>query len=254
MRRDIQWISLDDHTAYKNTSCKISFSNFMTKNTQETFTVKLMNNQNCTNATNFKSTRKSDICSLYVNPSICNLSDNHLMTSDDRGTGLVCDSKLIGILSQIIPIDNETECSNFKPFKAIYTRVANHLNWIYEKIAIESMADLGKSNYILAPQYKESAPSPSIHMPQEPQLLEKSSSTPVVSMSTDRTIKTSQDIDSSLPSNFENRTGTETKTNNKSETQTTKTGLGKSIGVLSKTICLPALSISIIISVLISKY
>lgn len=53
--------------------------------------------------------------------------------STDRGTPLVCDSHLSGLLSQIIPpqtSDPNNQCENTLKTAAFYTNVTNYVGWI----------------------------------------------------------------------------------------------------------------------------
>lgn len=70
---------------------------------------------------------------------MCNVTDNQLKINNDRGTPLVCNNKLVGLLSFIFPLKNETDstqsvCDKNLRTTANYLRVANYNTWIYSVI------------------------------------------------------------------------------------------------------------------------
>lgn len=69
------------------------------------------------------------------------LRPDELQKSTDRGTPLVCDYHLSGLLSQIIPPQNPNAlCESTLKFWAFYTNVSNYVEWINEIIAKQQPA------------------------------------------------------------------------------------------------------------------
>lgn len=95
---------------------------------------------------------------------MCQVPENQLRLNRDRGTALICDDKLIGILSVIIPANysNSTNdfCSNTLQTNAYYTIVPLYLNWIHGIIGTKTPSQSydGKPIPILpaAPSYQSS--------------------------------------------------------------------------------------------------
>lgn len=86
---------------------------------------------------------KTDICSHYVfsDSFMCKVTANQLKVSNDRGTPLVCNNKLVGLLSVIIPRSNSTNttdaaCDQNLQTMAYYTRVTTFVNWIHSIIGV----------------------------------------------------------------------------------------------------------------------
>lgn len=72
---------------------------------------------------------------------MCQIPENQLRLSRDRGTPLICDNKLAGLLSIIIPANttNSTDiCSRTLKTNAYYTKVSLFEKWIHSIIAINS--------------------------------------------------------------------------------------------------------------------
>lgn len=72
---------------------------------------------------------------------MCQVTENQLKISNDRGTPLVCNDKLVGLLSVIIPPKNTTNatqsvCDNNLTTPAYYTRVAQYNAWIHSVIGV----------------------------------------------------------------------------------------------------------------------
>lgn len=70
----------------------------------------------------------------------------------DRGTGLVCGNKLIGILSTILPWKNNTDCIE-KPIRAYYSAIVPHIGWIFDIITEEDLNMLNAEEYISSSAY-----------------------------------------------------------------------------------------------------
>lgn len=63
------------------------------------------------------------------------------MISIDRGTPLICNNKIVGLLSVIIPPGNSTNttmqtCDSSLKTMAYYTRVSPYNQWIHSKIGV----------------------------------------------------------------------------------------------------------------------
>lgn len=69
------------------------------------------------------------------------MSFAQLQLSNDRGTPLVCNNHLTGLLSIIIPPDtssNATDCLTNHRTWGVYTRIDLFTKWIYSKIGVSS--------------------------------------------------------------------------------------------------------------------
>lgn len=66
------------------------------------------------------------------------LQPNQFQISSDRGTPLVCNNHLSGLLSQILPPQNVSNtaasCETTLKTWAFYTKVSNYTEWIYQTI------------------------------------------------------------------------------------------------------------------------
>jgi len=142
----IQWIELDNVNArYDN--CFVSFQNQTSLNypytsPQSTY---IMDNWFCNrnlNATN-SNLRNNDLCSHYIlsDSSMCKLQPYQFQTSSDRGTPLVCNNHLSGLLSQILPPQNisnpAASCETTLKTWAIFTKISNYTEWIHQTIALQ---------------------------------------------------------------------------------------------------------------------
>lgn len=67
----------------------------------------------------------------------------YLKYSGERGTGYICNNKLVGILADINPPKNVEKCFSSQRTTAYYTNVANYLDWILSETGI---ANLGVKN------------------------------------------------------------------------------------------------------------
>ncbi|XP_037042819.1 trypsin-like [Bradysia coprophila] len=140
----IQWIALDVKNArYDN--CFISFQN--QTSTRYPYTspqaIYVMDNWFCnkgaieTNSTE----RFSDICSHYLfnDSGMCKLQPTQFQISSDRGTPLVCNNHVTGLLSQIQPPRNDSNtsasCETTLKTWAFYTKVSDFTEWIHLNIA-----------------------------------------------------------------------------------------------------------------------
>lgn len=84
-----------------------------------------------------------DLCSFYEfdHPFMCSIPESQLRLSRDRGLGLICDNKLAGLLSIIIPtsITNSTDmCARTLKTYSYYTNVALYEKWIHNVIGVNT--------------------------------------------------------------------------------------------------------------------
>lgn len=85
------------------------------------------------------------LCSFYNfdHPFMCQVPESQLRFNRDRGTPLICDNRIVGILSIIIPtnITNSTDiCGKSLQAYAYYINVALYETWTHSVIAINSPA------------------------------------------------------------------------------------------------------------------
>lgn len=191
----LQWIELPDNST-KLSNCHFSFNNitvnsfefeltalwltisfrFLNFKSNSTYPFKqpqstsVAENWFCSrnNTTQFAEIASVDICSYYFfsDSFMCQVSSEQLRQSNDRGTPLVCNDKLVGMLSTIIPPRNGTNttevCAKNLQTMAYYTPVNNYVNWIHSMIGshLPTSTD-GKPNPIVPA-------SPPFHAPGTP--------------------------------------------------------------------------------------
>lgn len=105
-----------------------------------------MDNDSCygNNKTNYlQEIRNSDLCAFYDfdHSFMCQVPESQLRLNRDRGTPLLCENKLVGILSVIIPpiITNSTNtCRRTLRTHAFYLKVSLYEKWIHSVIAVNS--------------------------------------------------------------------------------------------------------------------
>lgn len=78
---------------------------------------------------------------------MCKVTENQLKINNDRGTPLVCNDKLVGLLSVIIPPKNSTNstqsvCDSNLVTSAYYVRVAQYNSWIHSVIGVNLPATI----------------------------------------------------------------------------------------------------------------
>lgn len=69
------------------------------------------------------------------------MPENQLKSINDRGTPLICNNRLAGLLSVIIPPGNDTAstgkaCNESLKTLAYYTPVVRHVKWIHSIIGV----------------------------------------------------------------------------------------------------------------------
>lgn len=137
----------------------------------------LLDVKKCQSHNLYSLVRDYDICSLYMIPLglSCQVSSRSnifswasasehfaylqaLSTLDhhngDRGTGLVCENKLVGLLSTILPKENssDTHCSD-GPINAFYANLAPHLGWIFDVISDEDLKMYDNGEFVSSLPY-----------------------------------------------------------------------------------------------------
>ncbi|XP_062545624.1 uncharacterized protein LOC134212101 [Armigeres subalbatus] len=96
------------------------------------------------------------------NPQTCWLDANSLRRSEERGTALVCNFKLVAILAEINPPANPHNCASIKRTTAYYTMVAPHYEWIVSEIGyLYNLAPSG-SNGTKAGSSNQTGPLPPV--------------------------------------------------------------------------------------------
>lgn len=70
----------------------------------------------------------------FSNPQSCWLDANSLRRSEERGTALICNFKLVAILAEINPSSNPQSCTSIKRSTAYYTMIAPYHDWIVSEI------------------------------------------------------------------------------------------------------------------------
>lgn len=70
----------------------------------------------------------------FSNAQACWLDANSLRRSEERGSALVCNFKLVAILTEINPPSNPQTCTSIKRTTAYYTMVAPYYDWIVSEI------------------------------------------------------------------------------------------------------------------------
>ncbi|XP_013101669.2 uncharacterized protein LOC106083287 [Stomoxys calcitrans] len=155
VRNDMTWITLDEVSSFEG-PCVVNYyvrsSIVQSPNYIQTEELPLLNRDVCGSNYEYPDMRKKDICSLYMLPLgfNCHSVDALLSHNGDRGTGLVCENKLVGLLSTVLtPEDdkNELDCSD-NPIHAFYTNLEPHLSWIFDKVSDEDMAMYNDGDFI----------------------------------------------------------------------------------------------------------
>lgn len=107
--------------------------------------ITIINNDFCYRAndkTNYSyEIRNIDLCSFYDfdHSFMCQVPESQLKLNRDRGTPLLCENKLVGILSIIIPANstNSTSlCTRTLQTHALYTKVSLYEKWIHSVMAV----------------------------------------------------------------------------------------------------------------------
>lgn len=105
----------------------------------------VVNNSNCySNRTNYlPEANNCSLCSFYYfdHTFMCQIDESQLKLNRDRGTPLICNNKLVGVLSVIIPsiVTNSTlYCSKTLQTYAYYTNVPLFDKWIHSVIAVNA--------------------------------------------------------------------------------------------------------------------
>uniref|UniRef100_A0A1L8E951 Putative trypsin n=1 Tax=Haematobia irritans TaxID=7368 RepID=A0A1L8E951_HAEIR len=160
IRNDMSWITLEDASIFEgpcvaNYYVRSSIPNG--PNYIQTEELPLLEKEMCRANYDYPNSRKNDICSLYMLPFgfDCHSVDALLSHNGDRGTGLVCDNRLVGLLSMILPPEednSELGCSD-KPINAFYTNLAPYLGWIYDKVSDEDISMYDDGEFVISVPY-----------------------------------------------------------------------------------------------------
>ncbi|XP_055710894.1 chymotrypsin-like elastase family member 1 [Phlebotomus papatasi] len=130
---DVKWIQLDNGEVARS-PCFISILNETNGVFKNLDNVRIIDMFYCNKSANFSSPKKDDICSQYTinGGSWCGTTDLQYKYSPDRGSALVCNKVLIGLLSSIEPSDDPftTDCLQSKKTFAFYTTVEEYVPWI----------------------------------------------------------------------------------------------------------------------------
>ncbi|KAG4068160.1 hypothetical protein HA402_001585 [Bradysia odoriphaga] len=158
----IQWIALDAKNArYEN--CFVSFQN--QTSTRYPYTspqaIYVMDNWFCNNGALEKNSteRMGDICSHYLfnDSGMCKLQPTQFQISSDRGTPLVCNNHVTGLLSQIQPPRNDSNpaasCESTLKTWAFYTKVSDFTEWIHLTIARQQPTVAPGQQPVTSPPY-----------------------------------------------------------------------------------------------------
>ncbi|KAI8119276.1 hypothetical protein FF38_09929 [Lucilia cuprina] len=156
-RSDMSWITLADDEDFEG-SC---LANFYVRNSLngapnyiQSEHLPILDSEACGATSQYSNERENDICSFYYLPAgfNCNAVESLQNYNGDRGTGLVCGNKLMGILSTILPLQNKTDCLE-KPIKAYYTAIIPNIGWIFDVITEEDLNMLNDGEYISSSPY-----------------------------------------------------------------------------------------------------
>ncbi|CAO1330428.1 unnamed protein product [Diamesa serratosioi] len=141
---EVQWIDIFNGTI-SNETCFATIFNYSVPKTTNPYNlvknVSRLNNWLCDG----DGIRKTDLCMEYLISAqgFCNVSTIYLKHSGERGTGYICNNKLVGILADINPPKNVEKCFASQRTTAYYTNVVNYLDWILTETGI---ANLGAKN------------------------------------------------------------------------------------------------------------
>lgn len=72
------------------------------------------------------------------------VSKSQLLLSNDRGTPMICNNRLAGVLSEIIPANNSTgngTCTESLKTKAYFTKVSPHVDWVHSIMGVNLPAE-----------------------------------------------------------------------------------------------------------------
>jgi len=138
---DLKWLELPDNTTRAN-HCFVSLNRPSSKEFTLPLSVTILDHWFC-DQKNWSTLRKDDYCAdYYFNDNfMCSVPENQLKSSNDRGAPLICNYRLVGLLSAIKPRGNDTEttsaaCAESLNTVAYYTSVTTHVKWIHSIIGI----------------------------------------------------------------------------------------------------------------------
>ncbi|XP_059618745.1 trypsin-like [Phlebotomus argentipes] len=129
---NVKWIQLDNGEVARS-PCFVSILN-ETNVDFKTLPNDIIDIWHCNRSANFSSAKRDDICAQYTvnGGSWCGTTDLQYKFSPDRGSALVCNKVLIGLLSSIDPPADPfpTDCLQPKRTYAFYTTVEEYVPWI----------------------------------------------------------------------------------------------------------------------------
>lgn len=81
-----------------------------------------------------------DLCSFYDfdHSFMCQVPENQLRLNRDRGTPIICDNTLVGILSVIIPANSSEICIRTLRTHAYFTKVPLYEKWMHSVIGVNT--------------------------------------------------------------------------------------------------------------------
>uniref|UniRef100_A0A1L8DQU9 Putative trypsin n=1 Tax=Nyssomyia neivai TaxID=330878 RepID=A0A1L8DQU9_9DIPT len=130
---NVKWIKVAHEEVARN-PCFVTVLNETNGGFKVLENVPIIEMWHCNRSANFSSFKRDDICSQYIinGGSWCGKTDQYYKYSADRGSALVCNEYLIGLLSSIDPPDDpfSTDCAQNKRTYAFYTNVEEYGPWI----------------------------------------------------------------------------------------------------------------------------
>ncbi|XP_055684727.1 plasma kallikrein-like [Lutzomyia longipalpis] len=130
---NVKWIQLAHGEVARN-PCFVTVLNETNGGFKVLENVPIIDIWHCNRSANFSSLKRDDICSQYTisGGSWCGTTELEYRYSPDRGSALVCNGYLIGLLSSIDPPDDpfSTDCQQNKRTYAFYTNVEEYGLWI----------------------------------------------------------------------------------------------------------------------------
>ncbi|GAB0100250.1 Peptidase S1 domain-containing protein [Sergentomyia squamirostris] len=136
---NVKWIQLDNGEVAKS-PCFVPILNTTNGGFKILENVSVIDMWHCNKSANFSSHKRDDICSQYTidGGSWCGMTESQYRYSPDRGSALVCNKVLVGLLSSIDPPDDPflADCSLSKRTYAFYTAVEEYAPWINSVIGL----------------------------------------------------------------------------------------------------------------------
>lgn len=108
----------------------------------------ICNPNNTIDSYQYASLDRIDLCTYYQyeHPALCELTSTQLRFNYDRGAALICDDKLAGILSVVIPANHSNastiHCNATAQTNTYFTNTALYLDWIQSVILSKDSAEM----------------------------------------------------------------------------------------------------------------